>query len=198
MDVHIQSSQANHPHSLVHSEGVAAKAIVRDREWKTSLLTTSEGMSQFDNRHEGDRQRPGKLRFRRKLRITMESVVVILFFTSPVSFHTYRCSPHEVRRTVLPAGKAVVFKNQTGNVVSDELLRKVPCLESVLNYLVRFPSQDTLVLPNENEFHVRSYLAADDPLEVLAALANETPFFFEYRANHCESRCDRINSLNMV
>ena len=35
----------------------------------------------------------------------------------------------------------------------------------------------------ENEFAVRSYLPGDDPSVVLAELAQETPFFFQQRAD---------------
>ncbi len=49
-------------------------------------------------------------------------------------------------------------------------------------YFVKFPGEDKLERLREDEFSVGSYYPGDDPLDVLAALANETPFFFENRA----------------
>jgi ATP-dependent helicase HepA len=50
----------------------------------------------------------------------------------------------------------------------------------VRQYHVRFPNQ-LVELLGEDAFRVRSYLGAADPVEVLAARAQETPHFFEQR-----------------
>jgi len=54
--------------------------------------------------------------------------------------------------------------------------------DGLLNYLVRLPESKTPVTLREDRFTVRSYLAdVDGPIETLADLAHETPFFFEQR-----------------
>ncbi len=50
-------------------------------------------------------------------------------------------------------------------------------------YLVHFPGATALTEMSEEEFQVRSYLPGDDPTTVLAELAQETPFFFQQRAD---------------
>jgi ATP-dependent helicase HepA len=54
---------------------------------------------------------------------------------------------------------------------------------AVRSYLVHFPGAATLTEMKEDEFAVRSYLPGDDPSVVLAELAQETPFFFQQRAD---------------
>ncbi len=69
---------------------------------------------------------------------------------------------------VVRYGRAVAMKNVLGPLRS---------------YLVHFPGAATLTEMREDEFAVRSYLPGDDPSVVLGQLAQETPFFFQQRAD---------------
>ncbi len=69
---------------------------------------------------------------------------------------------------VVRYGRAVAMKNVAGPLRS---------------YLVHFPGAATLTEMREDEFAVRSYLPGDDPSIVLGQLAQETPFFFQQRAD---------------
>lgn len=102
------------------------------------------------------------------------------FFTSPVNYQARLCRSADIRRAILPA-QSRCFQQSDGESRFGRVLAEGPDSGSVRNYLVQFPNHQAPVLLKESDFHVRSYLAADDPLEVLAALANETPFFFENR-----------------
>jgi ATP-dependent helicase HepA len=53
---------------------------------------------------------------------------------------------------------------------------------SPIEYHIAIPNEERTQQLDETQFHVRSLLGAADPVGTLAALAHETPFFFERRA----------------
>lgn len=110
-----------------------------------------------------------------------ENRVEVKFFTSPVSGRSVKVVTSSVYRVVLPA-QTRSFQQVNGLTRYGRVLVLKEETATLGTYLVQFAGEPHPVALPENEFTVRSYFPADDPLEVLAALANETPFFFENRA----------------
>ena len=113
---------------------------------------------------------------------TTASDVVVDFATSARSVVTRTYAHGVVKRRRIPEESRCYFHEGTiqryGRVLKDR--GQEP--EGWLNYLVRFPESQTPVTLREDRFVVRSY--ANDgtgPVDVLADLAQETPFFFEQR-----------------
>jgi ATP-dependent helicase HepA len=76
-----------------------------------------------------------------------------------------------------------VFHQQDGVSRYGRVMATKQTTGAVRSYLVHFPGATTLTEMKEDEFAVRSYLPGDDPSVVLAELAQETPFFFQQRAD---------------
>lgn len=111
-----------------------------------------------------------------------ENRVEVRFFTSPVSGQSLKVAASSVCRAILPE-QTRSFHVVDGLTRYGRVLLLKEDTQPLRTYLVQLAGESHPVALPENEFAVRSYLPADDPLQVLAALANETPFFFENRAN---------------
>jgi ATP-dependent helicase HepA len=102
------------------------------------------------------------------------------FFTSAVSCTVFQTPLEAVRRAPLPT-ETRCYQTQDGVTRYGRVLSCIDDQNSFCQYWVRFAGEEHPTVVPENEFNVRSYLAGDDPIDVLANLANETPFFFEHR-----------------
>lgn len=112
--------------------------------------------------------------------VDARGLVQISYFISPVTSIPCFVSVEDLATERLPPQtRCFIAANEVryGRVLACETEGPPPRY-----YFVKFPDEDTLVRLREDEFSVRSYCPGDDPLDVLAALANETPFFFENRA----------------
>ena len=76
-----------------------------------------------------------------------------------------------------------VFHSENGVVRYGRVVAPKQTLGPLRTYLVHFPGASTLTEMREDAFSVRSYLPGDNPAVVLEELAQETPFFFQQRAD---------------
>lgn len=107
--------------------------------------------------------------------------VEVRFFTNSVSFISVVAPAASVRRATLPA-QTRCFQRSDGVIRYGRVIACQQEESPFSTYLVQFAGDGALTSVREDEFSVRSYLSADDPLDILAGLANETPFFFEHRS----------------
>jgi hypothetical protein len=112
--------------------------------------------------------------------VTDKDRVEVRFFTNSVSFVSVMAPLKSVRRATVPT-QSRCFRRVNGVTRYGRVLVCQTAEIPFNTYQIYFAGDATLTPLREDEFSVRSYLGADDPLEVLAALGNETPFFFEHR-----------------
>ncbi|MBN8460097.1 MAG: hypothetical protein J0M04_19895 [Verrucomicrobia bacterium] len=108
------------------------------------------------------------------------AMAVIRFFTNPIRYLEIDSSPDAIEHAVLPS-ETRCFRRIDGITQYGRVL-SCASQNGAREYLVKFGGHEEIERLREEDFHVRSYLPADDPAEVLAALANETPFFFAHRS----------------
>lgn len=106
--------------------------------------------------------------------------IAVHFFRGPTTFE--RVVAKQVRRAKLSEQTRCFVPLETGYRIG----RIVSCRDGAphepLIYYAQFPNANRVEPLKETDFHARSLLGAADPVETLAALAHETPFFFEQRA----------------
>jgi len=108
--------------------------------------------------------------------------VTLRFYTDVVNFVEAGAPVEHVMHPSLPS-QTRVFHSENGLVRYGRIVAPKQTFGSVRTYLVHFPGMTTLTEMREDAFRVRSYLPGDDPAVVLAELAQETPFFFQQRAD---------------
>lgn len=106
--------------------------------------------------------------------------VTVRFYTNAVAFKLVSVETTRVRRAVLPT-QTRCFQKIEGAIRYGRVLARQTEASPLETYLVQFGGEQKLSSLREDEFAVRSYLPADDAVDVLANLAHETPFFFEQR-----------------
>jgi ATP-dependent helicase HepA len=106
--------------------------------------------------------------------------IEVRFFTNAVSFLSVTAPRASVRRALLPA-QTRCFRQSVGVTRYGRVIACGPDTAPLRTYLVQFAGETQITPLAEDQFAVRSYLAADDPIEILANIAHETPFFFEQR-----------------
>src|SRR5262249_26106169 len=106
--------------------------------------------------------------------------VEVRFFTNAASFVSVIAPLSSVRHATLPT-QTRCFRRIDGVTRYGRVLVCQTVGIPLNAYLIYYAGDATLTPLREDEFSVRSYLRADDPLEVLAGMGNETPFFFEHR-----------------
>jgi ATP-dependent helicase HepA len=108
--------------------------------------------------------------------------VMLRFRTDVVNFVEAGAPIEHVVHPPLPS-QTRVFHSENGLVRYGRVVAPKQTLGPMRSYLVHFPGMTTLTEMREDAFQVRSYLPGDDPAVVLAELAQETPFFFQQRAD---------------
>ena len=108
--------------------------------------------------------------------------VKLRFQTDVVNFVEAEAPIVQIGHPPLPS-QTRVFHSQDGLVRYGRIVAPKGTLGPMRTYLVHFPGMSTLTEMREDAFQVRSYLPGDDPSVVLAELAQETPFFFQQRAD---------------
>jgi ATP-dependent helicase HepA len=106
--------------------------------------------------------------------------IEVRFFTNAVSYISVMAPRVSVRRALLPA-QTRCFQQSGGITRYGRVIACGPDTAPLRTYLVQIAGEKQTIPLFEDQFGVRSYLAVDDPLEILANMANETPFFFEQR-----------------
>ncbi|WP_437896177.1 protein DpdE [Sorangium sp. So ce124] len=105
--------------------------------------------------------------------------VIVHFYRGPTSYEPVVAK--SIRRVQLEEQTRCFVALESGYRVG----RVVNCRNSAPNeprvYYVAFPNTKGVVALAETEFRARSLLGSTDPVATLAALAHETPFFFERR-----------------
>ncbi len=107
--------------------------------------------------------------------------VKLRFFTDPVNSVEKEVPAEIVVHAPLP-NQTRVFHAAEGVVRFGRVLATKQSV-GMRTYLVHFPGATSLTEMSEEAFTVRSYLPGDDPAMVLAESAQETPFFFQQRAD---------------
>ncbi|MEQ1854064.1 MAG: hypothetical protein ABMA01_21030, partial [Chthoniobacteraceae bacterium] len=108
--------------------------------------------------------------------------VKLRFYTDVVNFVEAEAPADQIGHPPLPS-QTRVFHSQDGLVRYGRIVAPKQTLGPMRTYLVHFPGATALTEMREDAFQVRSYLPGDDPAVVLAELAQETPFFFQQRAD---------------
>jgi ATP-dependent helicase HepA len=108
--------------------------------------------------------------------------VKLRFHTDVVNYVEAEAPTDQITHSVLPS-QTRVFHSADGLVRYGRVVAPKQTLGPMRTYLVHFPGATTLTEMREDAFQVRSYLPGDDPAIVLAELAQETPFFFQQRAD---------------
>jgi len=108
--------------------------------------------------------------------------VTLRFRTDVVNFIERDAPIEQIGHPPLPS-QTRVFHSENGLVRYGRIVAPKGTLGPMRIYLVHFPGLSTLTEMREDAFQVRSYLPGDDPAVVLAELAQETPFFFQQRAD---------------
>ncbi len=108
------------------------------------------------------------------------------FFTNAVGYHTISAALSVLLHPRLP-NQTRCFKRDNGVTRYGRILMCELEDSPIRTYLVQFGGEAEIQSLRESEFEVRSYLGADDPLEVISELAVETPFFFQHRASFLQS-----------
>jgi ATP-dependent helicase HepA len=108
--------------------------------------------------------------------------VTLRFRTDVVNFVERDAPIDQIGHPPLPS-QTRVFHSENGLVRYGRVVAPKQTLGPMRTYLVHFPGLTTLTEMREDAFQVRSYLPGDDPAVVLAELAQETPFFFQQRAD---------------
>ena len=108
--------------------------------------------------------------------------VKVRFFRDVVNTTETEVPIEQIARGPLP-NQTRVFHKQDGVSRYGRVMATKDGSTALRTYLVHFPGAPTLTELKEDEFAVRSYLPGDDPSVVLAELAQETPFFFQQRAD---------------
>lgn len=112
-----------------------------------------------------------------------EKKIEVVYYTSPQQYSIYVVPIKRLKRNIpLPCQTRCYFREDGAIKVG----RVIECCENkkdLRKYLIKFPNQFNPISLNENEFNVRSYLASADPVQTLASLGHETPFFFESRSH---------------
>ena len=108
--------------------------------------------------------------------------VTLRFRTDVVNFVERDAPIEHIVHPPLPS-QTRVFHSENGLVRYGRVVAPKQPLGPMRSYLVQFPGMTTLTEMREDAFQVRSYLPGDDPAVVLAELAQETPFFFQQRAD---------------
>jgi ATP-dependent helicase HepA len=106
-------------------------------------------------------------------------MIAVDFYRSPVQFKRIKAT--SVRRDRVPEQTRCFVPLNTGFRIGRMLGAVEGPAGAPLTYHVAFPNEERARRLEETEFHVRSILGDADPVETLAALAHETPFFFENR-----------------
>lgn len=106
--------------------------------------------------------------------------IEVRYFRSSVSFESVAAPLSALQRPLLPS-QARCFQQADGVTRYGRVIGSGPDTSPLRTYLVQFAGEKHTTPLLEDQFAVRSNLVADDPLDVLADLANETPFFFEQR-----------------
>ena len=105
--------------------------------------------------------------------------VAVDFYRDPVQFE--RVMTSRVQYAQVPEQTRVFVPLDTGVLIG----RIVGCISNKkigsAIYHVALPNEKRASQFEETQFHVRSILFPADPVETLAGLAHETPFFFEQR-----------------
>ena len=104
------------------------------------------------------------------------------YCTDTVNFVEVSVPIEQLVHAQLP-NQSRVFHKADGVVRFGRVMATKQTSGPVRSYLVHFPGVAQLTEMKENEFSVRSYLSGDDPATVIAELAQETPFFFQQRAD---------------
>ena len=107
--------------------------------------------------------------------------VTVRFYTNALAFKSLTVVTAMVRRAILPT-QTRCYRRADGATRYGRVIGCQTETSPLATYLVQSAGEETLSALREDEFSVRSYLPADGPLDVLANLANETPFFFVNRA----------------
>ncbi len=108
--------------------------------------------------------------------------VMLRFYTDVVNFVEAGAPIDQIGHPPLPS-QTRVFHSENGVVRYGRVVAPKQTFGPMRSYLVHFPGATTLTEMREDAFSVRSYLSGDDPAVVLAELAQETPFFFQQRAD---------------
>ncbi len=108
--------------------------------------------------------------------------VMLRFRTDVVNFVEAGAPIDQIGHPPLPS-QTRVFHSENGVVRYGRVVAPKQSFGGLRSYLVHFPGATTLTEMREDAFQVRSYLPGDDPAVVLAELAQETPFFFQQRAD---------------
>jgi ATP-dependent helicase HepA len=106
----------------------------------------------------------------------------VRFFRDVVNSTETEVAIEQLVHGVLP-NQTRVFHQQDGVSRYGRVMATKDGTTMVRTYLIHFPGASGLSEMKEDEFAVRSYLPGDDPSVVLAELAQETPFFFQQRAD---------------
>ena len=112
----------------------------------------------------------------------VEGKAKVRFFRDVVNSTETEVPIEQLVHGVLP-NQTRVFHQQDGVSRYGRVMATKDGTTMVRTYLVHFPGASGLAEMKEDEFAVRSYLSGDDPSVVLAELAQETPFFFQQRAD---------------
>ena len=108
--------------------------------------------------------------------------VMLRFRTDVVNFVEASAPIDQIGHPPLPS-QTRIFHSENGVVRYGRVVAPKQTFGPMRSYLVHFPGATTLTEMREDSFSVRSYLSGDDPSVVLAELAQETPFFFQQRAD---------------
>lgn len=123
--------------------------------------------------------------------------VQLAYFVSPVDKECRRLKVSDLSYPLLPSQTRCFLQSggatTYGRVLVSDMAASVP-----RSYRVKFAGNPIPVSLREDEFSVRAYVRSPDPVEVLATLTHETPFFFEGRRRllseilHQEALCQGL------
>ena len=108
--------------------------------------------------------------------------VKLRFCTDTVNAVEVEVPAESLAHAALP-NQTRVFHTAKGLVRYGRIIAAKQLTTAMRTYLVHFPGVASLTEMKEDDFSVRSYLPGDDPSVVLGELAQETPFFFQQRAD---------------
>ena len=105
----------------------------------------------------------------------------VRYYTNSVSYKSFIVPCESVLHPMLPP-QTRCFQRDSGTTRYGRVLISESEKSPLRTYLVHFAGDGGIQPLREDEFSVRSNIPADNPIEIVADLANETPFFFESRS----------------